>query len=82
MPGALASAARAAALVTQMAVITVLGGLLGRQLDARFATEPALLLVGLFGGFTLGMFAIFRRLTALGSPPDVDRPDHDDDQPR
>ena len=61
------SAARAAALVTQMAVVTVVGAVLGRELDARLATAPWLLLIGLFGGFSAGMVAMVRGLSQIGS---------------
>lgn len=81
MPESFASAARAAALVTQMAAATVLGALLGRELDARFATAPALLLAGLLGGFAAGMVAIFRQLAGPEDDPDRDGP-RDPDDPR
>lgn len=60
----------AAAYVTQMTVLTALGGWLGRQLDARFDTEPALQLTGFVVGFALGMAALLFYLTR--TPPDDD----------
>jgi F0F1-type ATP synthase assembly protein I len=74
MPEGFASAARVAGLVTAMAVLTIGGGLLGRELDARLATDPWLLLAGLFGGFVMGMVALFRELTRLGTDDDEQRP--------
>lgn len=67
------SGARAAALVSQMATMTIVGALLGRWLDSRFSTGNALLLVGLFGGFTLGMVSLFGTLARLEGDDD-DRP--------
>jgi hypothetical protein len=55
----------AAALVTQMAVLTVLGGLLGQQLDARFATGPWLMTAGFVGGFVVGLLTLFQGLQRL-----------------
>lgn len=69
MPG-LAAAARVAGLVTSMAVLTIGGALLGRELDARWATEPWLLVAGLFGGFVVGMVALSRELIRLGTDDD------------
>jgi F0F1-type ATP synthase assembly protein I len=66
----------AAALVTQMAVLTVLGGLLGRQLDARFATEPWLMTGGFVGGFVAGMTTLFAGLTRI-LRTDADEPPSD-----
>jgi hypothetical protein len=68
--------AMAAALVTQMAVVTVLGGLLGRMLDARFSTGTWLTTGGFVGGFVAGMTTLFAGLSRLSrtdaddSPPD------------
>jgi hypothetical protein len=55
----------AAALVTQMAVVTVLGGLLGQQLDARFATGPWLTTAGFGGGFVVGLVTLYQGLRRL-----------------
>jgi F0F1-type ATP synthase assembly protein I len=70
----IASGIRAAALVTQMGVLTILGALAGWWLDARFDTGRGLLLVGLFGGFTLGMVALFRYLSRPEPSDDDQRP--------
>ena len=59
-PATLARGARAAALVSQMAVVTVLGGLVGQQLDTRLQTAPWLLLAGFLGGFAIGLFTFLR----------------------
>ena len=64
-PASLARGAMAAALVIQMAVVTVLGGLLGQQLDARFATGPWLTTVGFVGGFVVGLLTLFQGLRRL-----------------
>jgi hypothetical protein len=55
----------ATALVTQMAVVTVLGGLLGQQLDARLDTGPWLTTAGFGGGFVVGMLTLFKGLNRL-----------------
>jgi hypothetical protein len=66
----------AAALVTQMAVVTVLGGLLGQTLDARFSTGPWLMTGGFAGGFVAGMTTLYAGITRLfrtdadDTPPD------------
>lgn len=62
---------KAAALVTQMAVTTVLGGMLGRQLDGWFATDSLMTMMGILAGFTIGMATLFRFL--------LRRTDDDDD---
>lgn len=64
----------AAALVSQMAVVTVLGGLLGRQLDARFSTEPWLMTGGFVGGFAAGMIALYAGFTRLFRTDEDDSP--------
>ena len=64
-PASLARGAMAAALVTQMAVVTVLGGLLGQQLDARLATGPWLTTAGFAGGFVVGLVMFFLGLRRL-----------------
>lgn len=73
-PGAFGSGARAAALVTQMAASTIVCAGLGGWLDARLATGHGLLLVGLFGGFTLGMVALFRGLSRIQPSDEDERP--------
>ena len=66
-----AQGVQAAALVTQMAVMTVLGGILGRQLDGWFATGTLSTMLGILAGFTIGMVTLFRFL--------LRRTDDDDD---
>lgn len=73
-PDFLKRGAQAAALVTNMAVLTVVGGWLGHWLDARLNTEPWLMVTGFFLGFVSGMLALFRILTQL-------TPEDDDDEP-
>ena len=70
-PATLARGARGAALVTQMAVITVLCGGLGGWLDGRYGTAPWLLAGGFIGGFALGLVPLFTILL---------RPDPTDDE--
>jgi F0F1-type ATP synthase assembly protein I len=67
----------AAALVTQMAVVTVLGGLLGQLLDARFSTGPWLMTGGFVGGFVVGMSTLFAWLTRSSRTDDDDTPPDD-----
>jgi hypothetical protein len=74
-PDGFTKAARAAALVTQMTVITALGGWFGAYLDGRFATEPWLFFAGLASGFAIGMLAMFKGLTGLRPPDDQQPPD-------
>lgn len=64
-------AARSAAAVTQLAVATVAGGLLGQWGDARFDTAPALMVTGFTLGFAAGLIGLFR---ILPSPDDDDEP--------
>jgi F0F1-type ATP synthase assembly protein I len=71
-PSALARGARAAALVSQMVVITVVCGGLGWWLDERNGTTPWLLAGGFIGGFALGLVPLFTTLL---------RPDPSDDDP-
>lgn len=71
-PASNARGARAAALVTQMAVTTVLGGLVGRVLDTRFDTAPWLLVAGFVGGFAIGLSTFLRYV--LRAEPDDDEP--------
>lgn len=73
-PGAFRRGSAAAALVTQMTVSTVLGGWLGRQLDARWNTGSVLQLSGFVAGFALGMTALLYHL-ARNRPDDPDPPD-------
>ncbi|MCB9699363.1 MAG: AtpZ/AtpI family protein [Alphaproteobacteria bacterium] len=70
-PDAIRRGAAAAALVTQMAVITVLGGWIGRQLDSWLDTGTALQLSGFVAGFVLGMIPLLTTLTR--QPPDDDQ---------
>ena len=70
-PATLARGARAAALVSQMAVVTVLCGGLGWWLDGRYGTAPWLLAGGFIGGFALGLVPLFTILL---------RPDPTDDE--
>ena len=72
-PDTLKRGAQAAALVTNMAVMTVIGGFAGHWLDARLDTAPWLMVTGFFLGFAAGMIPLFQTLTRL--------PDDDDDQP-
>jgi F0F1-type ATP synthase assembly protein I len=65
--------AQAAALVTNMVVMTMVGGLAGYKLDVWWDTAPWLMVTGFFLGFSGGMLALFRTLTRLT--------DDDDDQP-
>jgi F0F1-type ATP synthase assembly protein I len=71
-PEILMRGVRAAALVSQMAVITVLCGGLGWWLDGRYGTAPWLLAGGFIGGFALGLVPLFTTLL---------RPDPTDDDP-
>jgi len=68
-PG-LAKAARSAAAVTQLAVATVAGGLIGQWGDTRFDTAPALLVTGFLLGFAGGLVALFRILLTLDRDDD------------
>ena len=72
--GSFAAGAQAAALVTQMAVSTIVCGGLGGWLDSRLATGHGLLIAGLLGGFATGMVALFRGLSRLETSDDDERP--------
>lgn len=74
-PDSLKRGAQAGALVTQMAVSTVVGAGLGRWLDARFDTEPWLMVLGLFGGFASGLTVLFTGITRLQREDDDEPPD-------
>jgi F0F1-type ATP synthase assembly protein I len=67
------SGARAAALVSQMTVATVVCGLLGHFADTRFGTEPWLAVAGFVTGFSVGMTSMLIGL--LGTTHDDDPPD-------
>lgn len=55
-----------------MAITTILGGVLGRQLDGWLATDSSLMTIsGILLGFTIGMATLFRFL--------LRRNDDDDD---
>jgi F0F1-type ATP synthase assembly protein I len=56
--------------VTQLTVSTFGLGFLGYELDARFHTEPWLLLTGFVGGFAVGMILFFRGLARLQADDD------------
>lgn len=71
--------AQAAALVTQMALVTLLLGGLGGLADARLATDPFGLLLGLLGGFALGLKTLFTGLQRLNEDTD-DHPPSDPPQ--
>jgi F0F1-type ATP synthase assembly protein I len=58
-----------------MAIITILGLGAGFEADRRLDTTPVLSLVGLIGGFVLGMVAMVRGLSNMAAPDDDDRPD-------
>lgn len=77
-PGSLRRGATAAALVSQMTVLTVLCGWGGRQLDGRLLTAPQLQTAGFVLGFTLGLANFLRHVSQLAPP---DPPDHDDQPP-
>ena len=71
-PSPWSQGAKAAAVVSQMAISTVVAGLIGRQADLWLETSgPWLAITGFVLGFTLGMITLLRSLT----PP----PSHDDD---
>ena len=72
-PDALRRGATAAALVTQMTVLTVLCGWVGGQADGWFHTQPTLQTAGFLFGFTLGMASLLRTLARL-APPDDEPP--------
>jgi hypothetical protein len=69
-PAALGRGVRAAALVSQMAVITVLCGGIGWWLDGRYDTAPWLLAGGFIGGFALGLVPLFTFLLRPDPPDD------------
>lgn len=62
-PEVLRRGAAAAALVTQMAVLTVVGGWGGRQLDGWLLTGPLLQIAGFVTGFTIGLATFLRYVT-------------------
>lgn len=72
MTRGLARGARAAALVTQMAVVTALGGFLGNLADSHFQTQPLLISAGFISGFAIGTFAMLKGL--LQTPDDDTTP--------
>jgi len=72
-PTTLARGARAAALVSQMAVVTVTCGGIGWWLDQRYDTSPWLLAGGFIGGFALGLVPLFTILLRH-EPSDDDQP--------
>ncbi len=72
-PDSLRRAATAAALVTQMAVLTVLGGWAGRQADGWLDTRSTWQTAGYVAGFALGMFTFLRTISRL-RPPDDEPP--------
>ncbi|MEE8424536.1 MAG: AtpZ/AtpI family protein [Elusimicrobiota bacterium] len=45
----------------ELVVSVLLGVLAGKWADAKFGTEPALLLVGVFTGITVGLYLLIRR---------------------
>jgi F0F1-type ATP synthase assembly protein I len=69
-----ARGARAAAFVTQMAVITVVGGWLGNLADSRLGTEPWLVSAGFITGFAIGVFAMLKGLLRTFNDEDSSHP--------
>jgi len=69
-PTFLRQAYQAAALVTQMAFIAILGTVAGAALDARLGTEPFGLLTLSAGGLALGLAQMFRGLRSLQGDDD------------
>ncbi|MCB9780427.1 MAG: AtpZ/AtpI family protein [Alphaproteobacteria bacterium] len=59
-PDMLKRLAGATAAAAELAVIVVVGALLGRWLDARFLTSPTFLLLLSIGGLTAGLFRLVR----------------------
>ncbi len=74
-PDALRRGATAAALVTQMTVLTVLCGWGGEQADEWFHTRPTLQTAGFLIGFTLGLASFLRTISRLAPPDDESPPD-------
>ncbi|HHO50459.1 MAG TPA: AtpZ/AtpI family protein [Deltaproteobacteria bacterium] len=66
--------AQAAALVTQMTISTVVGGFLGRRLDAWLQTEPWGMVTGFILGFSAGMLSMFRILLRRDDDDDPTHP--------
>ena len=59
----------AAAMVTEMAILTIAGGFAGEWLDKQLQTSPLLLFVGILAGFLLGMYRLYTTLKRLDPPP-------------
>jgi ATP synthase protein I len=53
--------AMAASIGTELVVAVILGLLVGRWADAKLGTQPALLLIGVFAGITVGLYQLIRR---------------------
>ncbi len=52
----------------------LMGGLyLGQYLDRRFGTAPWLLFTGVFGGFCVGFYSMYRKLMATQARYDATR---------
>ena len=49
---------------TELTVAVVLGFFCGRWLDGRFGTDPWLMLLGAFGGISLGLYLLIRQAFA------------------
>jgi len=73
-PGFAKRGAQAAALVTTMTITTLLLGGLGWFADRRLQTAPFGLLLGLIGGFAVGLYQLFQGVTKLAPPDDHDPP--------
>lgn len=72
VPDSLHAAFRAAALVTQMTVLTALGGFGGWMLDGWLASTPVLALILGGTGFASGLLLVWR---AFSAATDDDSPD-------
>ena len=55
----------ASAMVTEMSLLIVAAAFAGRWLDEKLNTSPFLLIVGIFGGLTLGMMRLLQTLQTL-----------------
>lgn len=69
-PDSVRRGATAAALVTQMTVLTVLGGWGGGQLDGWWNTAPICQTVGYLTGFSLGLASFLTTISRLSTPDD------------
>ena len=65
------SASEFAGVGLQLAACIIGGLYLGQYLDRRFGTAPWLLFTGVFGGFCLGFYSMYRKLMAAQAREDA-----------